>query len=90
MRPNLLHPLADRRPARRASRRRGAQQASARTGETAIRATPARPVDIAAQRVRDAGGPIDRASYSCECGLLFEAWVSTTVKCPHCGAGQAW
>jgi hypothetical protein len=57
--------------------------------DAVVRAT-ARPVDIAAQRVRDAGGPIDRASYSCECGLLFEAKVSTTVECPHCGAGQAW
>ena len=90
MRPNLLHPLADRRPARRASRRRGAQQATARTGEAVARAAAAKPVDSAAQRVRDAGGPVDRASYSCGCGLLFEATVSTTVKCPHCGAGQAW
>ncbi|MCW3027869.1 MAG: hypothetical protein JWN81_1080 [Solirubrobacterales bacterium] len=77
MRPHLLHPLADRRHARR-GRTRGAQEPLARAADTA------------AQRVRDAGGPIDRASYSCECGLLFQARVSTTVMCPHCGAGQAW
>jgi hypothetical protein len=47
-------------------------------------------VDVAVQRVRDAGGPVDRACYACACGLLFEARVSTTVTCPHCGAGQAW
>jgi hypothetical protein len=46
--------------------------------------------DAAAQRVRDAGGPVDRASYSCECGYVFVAHVSTTVTCPHCHCGQAW
>ncbi|HVW18576.1 MAG TPA: hypothetical protein VHB30_10045 [Solirubrobacteraceae bacterium] len=42
------------------------------------------------QRVRDAGGPIDRAQYVCACGYVFEAAVSTSVSCPHCGAAQAW
>ena len=46
--------------------------------------------DHAAQRVRDAGGPLDNAFYTCGCGLFFDAPVSTTVTCPHCGAGQAW
>ena len=41
-------------------------------------------------RVREAGGPEDHASYICVCGLRFEAPVSTSVACPHCGAGQAW
>jgi hypothetical protein len=49
-----------------------------------------RPSDLAAQRVRDAGGPIDRASYTCMCGYVFLAPVSTTVECPHCRAAQAW
>jgi hypothetical protein len=96
MRPNLLHPLADRRPARRQSRRTGARQqaravdAPARSADpVALTAGPG-PVDAATERVRDAGGPIDRASYACGCGLLFQAKVSTTVICPHCGAGQAW
>ena len=41
-------------------------------------------------RERDAGGPEDRAAYRCTCGCLFEAPVSTTVGCPHCGGEQAW
>ena len=36
------------------------------------------------------GGPLDRASYACHCGYVFTAPVSTTVACPHCGAGQPW
>jgi predicted Zn-ribbon and HTH transcriptional regulator len=48
------------------------------------------PVDAAVQRVREAGGPVDHACYSCQCGFVFQAKVSTTVRCPHCGAGQAW
>jgi hypothetical protein len=42
------------------------------------------------QRVRNAGGPVDNASYTCACGFVFAASVSTTVRCPHCGASQAW
>ena len=61
---------------------------------------PARPAEAAApeplddhpqeRRARESGGPIDNAHYSCACGLLFEAAVSTSVRCPHCGAEQAW
>jgi hypothetical protein len=46
--------------------------------------------DAAAQRVRAAGGPLDRASYTCQCGYVFAAAVTTTVACPHCGDTQAW
>jgi len=46
--------------------------------------------DPAVKRVRDAGGPLDEASYACQCGFLFRAPVSTTVACPHCRAPQAW
>jgi DNA-directed RNA polymerase subunit RPC12/RpoP len=28
--------------------------------------------------------------YSCGCGFVFEAQVSTSVDCPHCGGPQAW
>ena len=36
-------------------------------------------------------GPIeDRAFYACGCGYAFTADVTTTVRCPHCGTGQAW
>jgi hypothetical protein len=53
-------------------------------------ARPKRSSDPATQRIREAGGPIDRAFYSCGCGYVFVADVSTTVKCPYCQAGQAW
>lgn len=46
--------------------------------------------DFALLRAQGAGGPLDCASYSCECGFVFAASVSTTVSCPHCGTPQAW
>ncbi|MCW3014281.1 MAG: hypothetical protein JWO02_1373 [Solirubrobacterales bacterium] len=42
------------------------------------------------RRMRESGGPEDNATYSCACGMVFEAAVSTDVSCPSCGAGQAW
>lgn len=42
------------------------------------------------RRMRDAGGPRDTSTYACGCGMVFEAAVTTSVSCPHCGAGQAW
>ncbi len=42
------------------------------------------------RRLRDAGGPDDQATYHCTCGYVFEADVTTSVACPHCGTGQAW
>jgi predicted Zn-ribbon and HTH transcriptional regulator len=53
-------------------------------------ATIGRSADPAAARVRQAGGPLDRASYACNCGYVFVAPVTTTVACPHCQAQQAW
>jgi len=47
-------------------------------------------VDRASHRVRAAGGPLDVASYSCCCGMVFSASVSTSVACPHCGTEQDW
>jgi hypothetical protein len=44
----------------------------------------------AERRMRASGGPVDRASYQCQCGYAFDARVSTSVCCPHCGTGQAW
>jgi len=32
----------------------------------------------------------DSALYSCTCGYIFKAAVSTEVGCPHCGSAQAW
>jgi predicted Zn-ribbon and HTH transcriptional regulator len=46
--------------------------------------------DLAAEQVRRAGGPLDSAVYTCSCGYVFSAAVSTTVACPHCGTDQAW
>jgi hypothetical protein len=55
---------------------------------------PAAPVDepdlADERRARESGGPEDHAMYTCTCGYVFQAKVSTSVACPHCGAGQAW
>jgi len=32
----------------------------------------------------------DSALYSCGCGYVFTAAVTTSVGCPHCGTDQAW
>lgn len=41
-------------------------------------------------RVHEGGPPQDQALYTCQCGYVFEAMVSTSVDCPHCGSAQAW
>ena len=53
-------------------------------------APPPEPMHPAERRMRDAGGPDDRACYSCGCGFVFVAPVSTSVRCPQCDAGQVW
>jgi hypothetical protein len=97
MRTILPHPLAERRHARRRQHKRPA--ASAHSPAPAVQpslavqpdeVTSLADLDLAVQRVRAAGGPIDEASYTCSCGYIFLAAVSTTVACPHCGTGQAW
>jgi hypothetical protein len=50
-------------------------------------AAPEPPETRAARR---GGGPEDKALYSCMCGFAFEANVTTSVGCPHCGTEQAW
>lgn len=42
------------------------------------------------RRRRESGGLQDEAVYTCECGFVFHAPVSTSVGCPHCGSAQAW
>jgi len=91
MRPSILHPLGD----RRYSRRQGRPVRIGRRDRAEGRGADHRPpesvaIDPAVARARAAGGPVDHASYSCGCGYLFVAAVSTTVLCPHCGTGQAW
>jgi hypothetical protein len=96
MRPKLLQPTRTRPHERRELRRRRVGMQPPRvaqvTAAAAIPAPAATPIqcDPAVARVREAGGPVDHASYSCECGYFFSAAVSTTVSCPHCGTGQAW
>jgi hypothetical protein len=50
--------------------------------QTAI--TPAR------ERNKRANLTQDAALYSCGCGYVFTAPVTTSVGCPHCGCDQAW
>jgi hypothetical protein len=77
MRARLPHP---RTAARQAGRRKSHRATPAAKGPTAS----------SLERARGAGGPVDRACYSCGCGYVFVAQVSTTVTCPHCHADQAW
>jgi hypothetical protein len=102
MRPSFPHPLREQRHTRRRRRGHGPRSGETATqippaGEAPLAALTAPPTavsvrscDPAAQRVREAGGPVDHASYVCSCGYLFSASVSTSVSCPHCGSGQAW
>lgn len=99
MRPSLFHRSGARRgarPPREISRLRprragsAAPAAGAAPRAAGVVAIEAEPADGDAGRARAAGGPLDVATYTCGCGLLFSAPVSTTVACPHCGAEQAW
>jgi hypothetical protein len=81
MRPSLF----DR--ARPGSRHRGAHGLARAAGSLEA---PSGPADLDVGRAQAAGGPVDLATYTCGCGLLFSAPVSTTVACPHCGCAQAW
>jgi hypothetical protein len=76
-------------PARRA---RGVVHRRAAAPAPTAPPPPAAPVTelLDERRVRAAGGPHDRAQYACTCGYVFDADVSTSVACPHCGTGQAW
>jgi hypothetical protein len=54
---------------------------------------PAPPVAaplLAERRHRASVAPEDTAHYGCSCGYQFQAAVSTSVACPHCGTAQAW
>jgi hypothetical protein len=94
MRPSLPHPLRERRHPRERRRVPGAGRIRLShrptTGLDVPDPTGLAVPDPAVLRVREAGGPVDQACYTCACGYLFVASVSTTVSCPHCGARQAW
>jgi hypothetical protein len=69
---------------------RGVARGMATAAETRADAVPQPEQPSPQARERAAGGPDDRAAYRCACGCVFEAPVSTTVGCPHCGGAQAW
>jgi hypothetical protein len=82
-------PATTERPRRPRRHRRGKRTAATSTVDLHL-ALPVPGPDATVARMRLAGGPIDNASYTCSCGFVFAASVSTTVRCPHCGADQAW
>ncbi|MDO8213657.1 hypothetical protein [Conexibacter sp. CPCC 206217] len=59
-------------------------------GRTATVQAPRPAPEQRPRQDRDAGGPEDRALYHCHCGFVFQANVSASVGCPHCGSAQAW
>jgi len=70
--------------------RRSKTAKASKPGKTGKPATPPRAEAPATASARRAGGPQDRALYSCGCGYAFKATVSTSVGCPNCGTAQAW
>ena len=73
-------------PPRAPLRRRGRRPATPVATEQAPPVTAPTPE----QRARAAGGPEDRALYTCGCGVAFRADVQVDVPCPACGAAQSW
>lgn len=49
-----------------------------------------RETDQPAAERRDRDPSQDSAVYTCQCGMVFEAPVNTSVGCPNCGGQQAW
>ncbi|MGI8800579.1 MAG: hypothetical protein ACR2KV_00160 [Solirubrobacteraceae bacterium] len=65
-----------------------------RSSREALKPAPARDEAVGPDtfewRMRECDGPVDLGHYGCACGYQFAARVATTVRCPHCGAEQAW
>jgi hypothetical protein len=78
----------DKRRADRALRRRREEAARGRDCAPPAEGEPA--PERPQARERDAGGPQDKALYVCRCGSAFQAVVTASVRCPHCGEPQAW
>ncbi len=75
--------------------RRRRQSAPAPADERANLPSEATPATLALTETRNPRrrelGPLhDQAEYTCQCGFVFQATVSTSVGCPHCGDIQAW
>jgi hypothetical protein len=71
------------------SRRRRFSAAAGPAAAAPAPAPPAPPAPLPRRR-RELGPQADRALYTCSCGFVFHAAVSTSVGCPHCGGTQAW
>ena len=70
----------------RPSRRRRDESARQSRDRSVEPASPPDPED----RSRREGGPQDAALFVCRCGSAFQAAVTASVRCPHCGEPQAW
>lgn len=57
-------------------------------GTLTMRERPA--IKIHDRRHRDFDRVQDNALYKCGCGMSFDAPVTASVGCPHCGERQAW
>jgi hypothetical protein len=88
MRVRPLRPT-DRRSARPERRPHGLGRADEVEDEPKIEAEVVRE-HAAERRHRESVASEDTAHYSCSCGFQFQAAVTTSVACPHCGSGQAW
>jgi hypothetical protein len=81
------------RPTDRRSRSERRPHVVERPAETQDEAAPEPQIadeHAAERRHRASVAPEDVAHYACSCGFQFQASVSTSVCCPHCGTGQAW
>lgn len=75
--------------ARRSGRGGREAQRAGGNGQAAIESAD-RVSPISSRSRREGGQTQDRALYTCNCGFAFDALVSTSVGCPHCGSTQAW
>lgn len=81
------------RPTDRSPRTERRPHVFGRPAEVAPEPEPAPVVDPhlqAERRHRASVAPEDLAHYGCSCGYQFQAPVTTSVACPHCGSSQAW
>ena len=76
--------------ASRIRRRREGRPGRSAESAAAPNTAPEKTQTTGVTRRREAGGSEDHAVYTCQCGFVFEALVSTSVDCPHCGGSQAW
>lgn len=90
MRARLFSTSSERRRPARPRRGPARRKTAARALQPPERAPRMPDADVDVERAQHAGGPVDVATYTCGCGYLFVAQVSTTVRCPHCGSSQAW